>query len=100
MLLLKDLLIVAALNVLTVTIVLEICKNILFALQINANLVNMNKLHVRVMQIKYVHHVLQAQLFLILVGLQHAPRALVHVLLAVMKLCAQEHQTECVLLAH
>ena len=84
----------------TVIIVLEMIRCILIVVQHNVNLVSMYKLHVHVLQIKYVDHVLQELRFLQQVGLQFAPRALlVHVQLAFIKQIAPQHQTECAPLA-
>ena len=73
----------------TVIIVLEMMQCILIVLQHNVNLVSMYKLHVHVLQIKYVHHVLQELHFLLQVELQHVLLALQLVLLALIKQTVQ-----------
>ncbi len=73
----------------TVIIVLEMMQCILIVLQHNVNLVSMYKLHVHVLQIKYVDHVLQELHFLLQVELQHVLLALQLVLLALIKQTVQ-----------
>ena len=98
---LMELLIVGVHYAKTVIIVLEMMQCILIVLQHNVNLVSMYKLHVHVLQIKYVDHVLQELHFLLQVELQHVLLALlVHVQLAFIKQIAPQHQTECVQVAH
>ena len=93
---LMELLIVGVHYAKTVIIVLEMTQCILIVLQHNVNLVSMYKLHVHVLQIKYVDHVLQELHFLLQVELQHVLLALlVHVQLALIKQTVQQHQTEC-----
>ena len=85
----------------TVIIVLEMIRCILIVLQHNVNLVSMYKLHVHVLQIKYVDHVLQELHFLLQVELQHVLLALlVYVqLVHTLVLIAPQQQTECAHLA-
>ena len=97
---LMELLIVGVHYAKTVIIVLEMMQCILIVLQHNVNLVSMYKLHVHVLQIKYVDHVLQELHFLLQVELQHVLLALLlHVQLALIKQIVQQHQTECAHLA-
>ena len=89
---LMELLIVGVHYAKTVIIVLEMMQCILIVLQHNVNLVSMYKLHVHVLQIKYVDHVLQELHFLLQVELQHVLLALlVHVQLALIKQTVQRH---------
>ena len=83
----------------TVIIVLEMIRCIIIVVQHNVNLVSMYKLHIHVLQIKYVDHVLQELHFLLQVELQHVLLALLlHVLLAnINKHLAHQHQIECAL---